>query len=83
MQSEPIGPTPPVRKARPPTESFGSVDLTEAAALDDALRRLPEVRPEAVARARELVGSTNYPPRDILQSVAQLLAKEFRNSATR
>ena len=50
------------------------VSFLQSAMLDDALAGLPGVRPEAVARGQALAGSTDYPPLEIMQKIACLLA---------
>jgi hypothetical protein len=53
------------------TASFQNVE-----ALDQALQATPEVRPEAVAHAQELIGDVKYPPADTIRSISALLAIE-------
>ena len=48
-----------------------------AAVLEKKLADVPEVRPEAVARARDLIASTNYPPPETIDKIAALLATQF------
>lgn len=51
------------------------ISTENAAFLRAELQRQPEVRPEVVARARELAADPNYPSFEILKSVAgQILA---------
>ena len=68
-------PTPP-RKA--PTES-NKVDLAESHALDAALKATPEVRAEQVARAKALIRDPGYPSDQVLDQVAEVLAKRIRS----
>jgi hypothetical protein len=51
-----------------------SADFSEADALNQALRAEPEVRAEAVARARELIGDVKWPPREAIEQISNLLA---------
>ena len=54
-----------------------SVDKTSfpgSAALQDKLKNLSEVRPEKVAYAKGLVSDLQYPPDDVLDRIAVLLA---------
>lgn len=58
-----------------------SIEFTAADTLEEAaaaaLNRediAPSVRADKVARARELIASSDYPPKEVLQSVAGLLA---------
>ena len=51
------------------------ISTESAAFLRSALQRQPEIRPEVVARARELADDPAYPPVNALRHVAaQLLA---------
>ena len=43
-------------------------------ALQDKLKNQSDVRPDVVARAKELVSDSKYPPDDILDRIAVLLA---------
>lgn len=47
------------------------ISTESAAFLSAALARTPEVRPEVVARARELASDPSYPPPAVIQFVAQ------------
>jgi hypothetical protein len=47
------------------------ISTENAAFLHAALERQPEIRPEVVERARALAADPNYPPREVLQHVAQ------------
>ncbi len=50
------------------------VRFEAAAAVDSALERTPDVRPEVVERARRLVESPHYPPPETIRRIANLLA---------
>jgi len=39
----------------------------------DALRSTPEIRPEVVARGKELLNDPNYPSKEIVDSIAKLI----------
>jgi len=45
--------------------------------LTPALAETPDMRPEAVARARELIEDVHYPPAETTQRIARLLALCF------
>jgi hypothetical protein len=47
-------------------------------ALEDQLRALSDVRPEKVAEARNQVADVAYPPNEVLESIANLLAIHIR-----
>jgi len=60
---------------RPAGPRPDQISTDNAAFLRAELQRQPEVRPEVVARARELASDPNYPSFEILKSVAgQILA---------
>lgn len=61
--------------SRPPTVRPDQISTEQAAFLRTELQRQPEIRPEVVARARELAADPNYPPRDVIRSVAQQILK--------
>lgn len=50
-----------------------ALSTNSANTLQKALASSSEVRPEAVARAKELAVDANYPPRAIIEQLAQLL----------
>jgi hypothetical protein len=43
-------------------------------ALREALEQSPEIRPEVVERGRKLAVDPNYPPREIIMSLARLMS---------
>ena len=45
------------------------VDLSKL----DALREQPEIRPEVVAKGKELLNDPNYPSQEIVESIAKLI----------
>ena len=77
-----------VRRGR----SFGEHSLNAGKGFEAEVRSLPasfpaelhgeavgqEVRPEKVARARRLVQDENYPQREVIESVAELLARHLQ-----
>jgi len=73
----PIPPTDtrPTRRVVQAAVDGGEFAGTEA--LQRALSDTPDIRPEAVARGRELVKSDSYPPAQTLQRLARLFAVEF------
>lgn len=48
--------------------------FTVSAALQDKLKNLSDVRPDKVAYAKNLVSDSEYPPNDVLDRIAVLLA---------
>jgi hypothetical protein len=67
-----------IRKA-----SGSRADIRDAATFPDTqalkgrLNQTAEVRPEAVARGRELVNSSSYPPDHTVRGIAALLAAQL------
>ncbi len=50
-----------------------------SAALKDKLNSLSDVRPDKVAYAKDLVSDSQYPPDDVLDRIAVLLAIKVKN----
>ncbi len=67
---------PPVRNERDQAE-FGNVD-----ALNQALKSTPDVRPEAVLKAKGLVDDPHYPPAEAIRRIANLLAIDLTQSTS-
>ena len=65
-------------KPRPAAVGSDTTSFTRVAALDEALQATPAVRPEAVARAKELIGDVKYPPADTINGIATLLALKLQ-----
>lgn len=65
-----------VNPARPQTARSGAdtTSFQRVEALDQALQATSDVRSEAVARARELIGDVKYPPTDTINGISALLA---------
>lgn len=60
----------------PAAESVGErLSSTNSEALRSALKNSPEVRPEVVERGKSLAVDTNYPPRQIIDSIARLMTE--------
>jgi len=54
--------------------SADSTSFPVSAALQDKLKNISDVRPEKVAYAKGLVSDSKYPPNDVLDRIAVLLA---------
>ena len=67
----------PERTAEPAITTANSTTREEA---ERALKRLPEVRPEAVAHAKALLSDPEYPSANTLRRVANLLASKWDRS---
>jgi hypothetical protein len=59
------------RRLKEPTEQ---VNFAQSAAVEQALQKSPEIRTDAVDRARSLVGNINYPPPETIRRLSNLLA---------
>lgn len=72
------GPSPvgakPAAAARPAAEMDEAAAFGDTAALNESLAASPDVRADQVARARELIADTHYPPPEGIKKIAQLLA---------
>lgn len=53
------------------------VPFQKTEALEDKLKEIPVVRPEQVERARSLVSDLKYPPDEMLNGIAHLLAMQI------
>ncbi len=61
-------------RPRPAAVESDTASFNRAAALDQAMQATPAVRPEAVARAKELLSNVKYPPATTIEGIAALLA---------
>ena len=60
------------RTSGPGTDQFNA---RQVAQLRAALERHPEIRPEVVARGRELAADQDYPPAAVLKDVAEVILR--------
>ena len=80
-----IAPIPgPIRKgpqnpSAPSSQSNAS--FSGADALNQALQQAPESRAEVVQRAKELVAQNNYPPPELMNGLAKLLAAKLTSAS--
>jgi hypothetical protein len=58
-----------------PDGSFAS-----STALEGALKQVPDARPEAIARARELINDPQYPSADTIKKLSNFLAAKLTSS---
>jgi hypothetical protein len=65
-------------KPRNPESGTDTTSFNRSEALSAALEGTPEARPEAVARARELINSVKYPPAEVIRGIGVLLAMELQ-----
>lgn len=80
MEVNPNGSAGPVQKVTGkavlpprPTPATDSASFAEAEAVNRAMQQVPAVRPESVARGRELIGDANYPPLATIDAIAKLV----------
>lgn len=71
--------SPAKRQPAPVVEDTTSFNRVEA--LEHSLQSTPVARPEAVARARELLSDVKYPPVQTINGIAALLALNLDSSA--
>ena len=64
----------PTRRALAPATDFDLADVTTSRRLQAALRDVPDVRADAVARGRALVADPNYPSQEQIKAMAKVLA---------
>ena len=65
---------PPVTRPEVSAGATETTSFTSAASLEAQLRDVPAVRTEKVALAKSLVANPNYPPQELLDRIAALLA---------
>jgi hypothetical protein len=68
---------PPPASRMPGRSEPANTEFRAAAALERALERRPDVRPDRVEEARNLVGQPTYPPRETIRKIASLLAMQL------
>lgn len=68
------GPTPAARPTPAASTASDSSSFTSTAAIEKALASLPDVRSEAVERARTLTSNVSYPPLETIRKISKLLA---------
>lgn len=68
---------------KPPSDDSAGERLssTNTDALREALSNSPEVRPEMVERGKRLAVDPNYPPREIIEKLADLMLKSREPAA--
>jgi hypothetical protein len=77
-QAASVDPTQLAKPAAKPTQTEDrSVDFSRSDRLEEELKNLPDVRPEVVQKGRELVSDTNYPPREGIRRISELLAINY------
>ena len=56
--------------------SFGRTD-----AVSSGLQQIPDVRADAVAKARSLLNDDNYPPQVVLNAISKLIATKLNQDS--
>ncbi|MBM3847904.1 MAG: hypothetical protein FJ405_16665 [Verrucomicrobia bacterium] len=68
----------PVAARHEPAEAGEVGDsFASTAALNEALKAVPEIRQEEIKRATALVESKDYPPQELIDRLSRLLADEI------
>ena len=70
------GPVPPNRPAAKPAAPGETAAFTHSTALETALQGTPDVRPEAVERAKGLINDAAWPPAETIRAISDLLANQ-------
>ena len=77
---QPVNPAPVGKPAvRPGQSNESAVDFSSTQKLEDKLQSLPDARPEEVQRGRGLVAQVNYPPKEGIDRISQLLAIRLKD----
>jgi hypothetical protein len=71
-------PSQPATRQDATTAATDEASFQVTAALQDKLKNLPAVRPEKVAQAKTLISDSKYPPNDVLDRIAVLLAAQLK-----
>jgi hypothetical protein len=61
-------------RPRSPQSGADTTSFQRADALEQSVRSTPEVRPQAVERARKLIADVRYPGDETIRGIASLLA---------
>jgi hypothetical protein len=69
---------PVVPPAKPQAGDSASFQGTDA--VNSALQQTPDVRPEAVSRARALITDAQYPPQSMIHDISRLLAANLKQN---
>lgn len=69
----------PVKRQESTQPAENTMSFERIQALETNLKETAQIRPEAVARASALVSDPNYPPDDLLNKVAGVIAKNIQD----
>ena len=70
----------PSTTQQPATAAASGSDVVQfsgSEALTQALAQVPETRPEVVERAKSLIGSSTYPPEELITRLSRLMASQL------
>lgn len=70
----PVGPTGKSKAAATAGPVDGETSFEQSSHLSSALAATPATRLDVIARAEELVAQATYPPREVINRIANLLA---------
>jgi hypothetical protein len=74
--------TTPAKRGAPKSLSpNGGDSFASTNALEGALKSLPDVRPDTVARARQLINDPDYPSASTVRQLSDFLAGKLQSSA--
>ena len=76
VQNQKITTKPAITPASKPAPS-DSTSFRQSDAVEEAIETTPDVRSEAVEKARMLLNDTNYPTRSVITSISQLIAQKL------
>lgn len=80
-QNDPVGQTEFVkRSAIPSRANTDGASFDKSAALNRSLADIPDVRPDRVSRAKQLIADVNYPPQEAIKKISDLLAMKLREA---
>jgi hypothetical protein len=71
------GPIPPGRSAAAAKTALDTASFSGAAGVDASLASLPDSRPEAVERARQLINDPTYPSSQVVKQISQFLTPQL------
>ena len=77
-----IDATPPAKRAATKTAplSVTGDSFASSNALEGALKNVPDVRPEAVERARQLINDPTYPSAGTVKQLSDFFAKKLQST---
>lgn len=71
--------SPSAARRAPAAAGSEPASFEQTQALEQKLARTPDTRPEEVERARSLISDVQYPPEEMMNRLASLLAMHIKN----